>query len=679
MSAVPSQVLPLSERHQALVPAYRIPVYAACTLLALLTNYVFGKDMAFDTLNYHLYAGFSALHNRFGQDYFPAGMQTYLNPYAYVPFYALVHAGLSSLQVSSILAIFQSGLLWLSYEFGRQVCPFADSRIRLLAGLCAVAFTYESPVVMQQFGSTFADITTGELVLGGWLLLAGAIAAPAATKVAWAGLLIGAATALKMTNAIHAIAGFAVLSVAPLALSGLLRYGLLYGGSLAVGFVTFAAPWSYQLARTFGNPLFPLLNNVFHSPNLTVAPILYYRYIPETFLTALWRPFAIAVPNWRIDEELLSPDVRYAVLVLLAFALLLRWLWRRLSTRPPERDGGALPAGVRVLAGVGCGVTVDWIAWLRESGNIRYFLPITCVAGVVVVGLMLYLCARHYKLRNYLLLALFTVQGVQLAYATEFRWNPAPWTNPWVRVTLPAPLAQQPNLYLTLGHQSNSFLIPYFPKESGFINFTGDYELNDRGANGAKIKALIRRYSPRVRMLMVGDALHENIKEIPNQMDVDAELSVFGLRANPSDCLPISAYGLPEPLLGFSNNAKLSVPSPDTEHLISCGVVPDTSDHSAVLAERQAAERVLDRVEAACPALFQPSGMASEHMGPTWERFYFNTDVKLWVSRGWVKFSDPDRGDGVTFIGRESDWLRTPLPLICGRRDGHYFARVPVS
>ena len=51
--------------------------------------------MAWDTLNYHLYAGFSAVNDRFAQDYFAAGPPSYFNPYAYVPFYALVSIGTS--------------------------------------------------------------------------------------------------------------------------------------------------------------------------------------------------------------------------------------------------------------------------------------------------------------------------------------------------------------------------------------------------------------------------------------------------------------------------------------------------------------------------------------------------------------------------------------------------------
>ncbi len=56
----------------------------------MVVNYLLGKDMALDTLSYHLYAGFSAVNDRFAQDYFPAGPNSYFNPYVYVPLYYLV-------------------------------------------------------------------------------------------------------------------------------------------------------------------------------------------------------------------------------------------------------------------------------------------------------------------------------------------------------------------------------------------------------------------------------------------------------------------------------------------------------------------------------------------------------------------------------------------------------------
>src|SRR3984885_12610521 len=202
---------------------YRLPVYMACTVLAVVANYLLGKDMASDALSYHIYAGFSAVNDRFAHDYFAAGPQSYFNPYIYVPLYYLISSSLSSLEISSVLAIAHSVILWLTNELALSVCPSDDRRQRLIFGLCGVAFALINPILLQQIGSTFADITTGELVLAGWLLLALAVRTPGTTRGICAGLLCGVATGLKLTNAMPAISGFAVLIMLPLTLRGRIR------------------------------------------------------------------------------------------------------------------------------------------------------------------------------------------------------------------------------------------------------------------------------------------------------------------------------------------------------------------------------------------------------------------------------------------------------------------------
>src|ERR1700686_1579170 len=93
---------------------YRVYVYAACKVLAVALNYFSGKEMAWDLLHYHFYSGFSALNDRFEQDYFAAGPNSYFNPYAYVPFYILVKLGLPGLAVGTVLAMIHGVVLWLT-------------------------------------------------------------------------------------------------------------------------------------------------------------------------------------------------------------------------------------------------------------------------------------------------------------------------------------------------------------------------------------------------------------------------------------------------------------------------------------------------------------------------------------------------------------------------------------
>jgi hypothetical protein len=661
----------------ALTP-YRLPVYIACVVLAIACNYILGKDMAWDTLNYHLYAGFSALNDRFSQDYFPAGPPSYFNPLAYVPFYAMVRAGFPALLIGSVLAAVHSAILWLTFELGVSVCPSNDDGARAMSGICAVLLAFMNPLLMQQIGSCFADITTAELALAGWVMLAGAVRVPQTGRVVCAGLMLGAASALKMSNAMPAFAAFAILIFLPLNLRDRIRHGIIYGISLGVGFVLVAAPWAYRLEKMFGNPLFPMLNNVFRSPEFITEAQQHSRFIPHTFAEALWRPFAMIDPVRMVHEELRAPDLRYAVLAALILGLFLRWLWRRLARLPSPATRPELADSTRVLAALGCGFGVACVLWITGSGNSRYFLPMACVAAALAVGMLFRLFDTRPKVRNYILAAIFGVQAVQLCMAAEYRWNGVPWGGQWFDVAMPEKLRTEPNLYLTIGTQSNSFIAPFLAKDSGLINFSGGYALGPEGANGARINALIRRYSPHLRVLMLGAKLYEDTeRREPRRSRADDALERFGLRTDMNDCATITLHGLPPDLeIRFKTSAPIEPQSRDTTYLLSCQVVPDITDRSVLIARQRAVDLVFDRLEDACPKLFQPRRPVTEHDGATWRRLYTNTDLSAWISYGWVKFQNPTSGDQMVFVGRESDWAEKPLHLDCGLRNGTYFARV---
>jgi hypothetical protein len=667
------------------VTLYRLPVYIACTVLALVTNYVLGKDMAWDTLNYQFYAGFSAVNDRFAQDYFAAGPPSYFNPYAYVPFYALVKAGLSPLEISSALAVAHSIVLWLTFELAVCVCPSDDRRMQMTYGVCAIAMAFFNPILVQQIGSSFADITTAVLVLGGWLLLARAVRTPRAAEIVCAGLLLGAATALKLTNSVHAIACCALLIMLPQTLYGRMRYGLGYAAALGLGFTIVAAPWGYRLERMFGNPLFPLMNGIFRSPEFTTEPLRHFRFIPESFAKALWRPFAMVDPVPMVQEELTAPDLRYAALIVLISVFFLRWLWRRLAHSPTPSARAEPAAAARILAALAYGLAADWVLWLSASGNGRYFLPMASVAAVVIIALLFRLFPTRTKARNYILVAIFGVQIIQLCFGANHRWNWLPWDRQWLAIDVPAKLATEPNLYLTMGVQSNSFIAPFLAKGSGLVNFSGGYPLGPEGASGARIEALIRRYAPHLRVLglssqtQAGDERNENRRSA-----ADDALARFGLRVDRSDCSTITVHGMPPEaettIIPSSPPIQPIKPTKqqlrDTSYLTSCHVLPDDTDRSAQIARERAVDVVFDRLEDACPALFQPRRLRTEHYRELWRRLYVNTDLVVLISHGSVKFLNPVRGGRMVYLGLESDWAKAPLQLACGRRDGRYFANV---
>lgn len=665
---------------------YRRFVYLACVVLALACNYVLGQDLAWDTQNYHLYLGFSALNDRFDQDYFAAGTLSYLNPYAYIPFYAMVQAGLPALAICSIFAALHSIILWLCFELGVAVCPAKDDRSRVFAGICAITLAFMNPILMQQIGSCFADITTAELALGGWLLLAGAVRRSRLSSVIFAGLILGAASALKLSNALSAISAFAMLAMLPLGWRSKIRHGVLYGVSLGIGFVVIAAPWSYRLAMVFHNPLFPMFNQIFRSPDFPVdSGGTAYRFIPGSLGEALWRPFAMIDPRVMVHEEMSAPDPRYAILVVLIVLFVAHWGLRRLRGTSDAPNHSQSKNSTRVLAALGLGLFVYWILWLYVSGNSRYVLTMACIAAAVIVGMLFRLFESRPKVRNYILASIFLTQAVQLCMGAQLRWNEgASWSGPWFDFSLPAKLKTEPNLYLTLGTQSNSFLAPFLAKDSAMVNIVGGYTMDPEGPNGVRVKELIRRFSPHVKVVFSRSWPYESVRGRRPVPLVDNELSGFGLRPNMANCDTIILHGQPPAL---QVRYETSSPEPPLQgdnpyrqgnsYLITCSVVPDIADRSAAVVRQHAVDLVFNRLEDACPRLFQPRRVVTEHDGDDqWRRFYGGTDLVARVSKGRVIFNDLIHPQRIIDVGRERDWATDPLRLSCGRRKGVYFAQV---
>lgn len=669
---------------QRAVTSPRFLVYASCTLLALVASYRLGKDMQWDTLDYHFYAGFSAIHDRFGLDYFAAAAQSYLNPYSYAPFYLLATSGLSALEVAGILAVIQSAILWLTYELATAVAPTDRAGTRISVGVCAALLAFANPVLVEQLGSSFADITTAELVLAGTLVLVGAIRTPGGCRVAAAGLLLGAASALKLSNSLPAVSLAIVPLFLPVSWPKRLGSAALYGLSVGLSFALVSLPWSIELQRHFGNPLFPFFNGIFRSPQYTTAPIMDFRFIPTSFAAALWRPFAMMAPVRLVHVERPAPDLRYALLIVLAVMLaLVTWDSRSKGGEGPAERPGGRPEN-RMLLALGGTFLINWVLWLTESGNSRYFIPTACVAAVLVVALTCRLLMAWPGLLASALAAIVVAQCYQVQGGTVFR-EPYPWMGePWFDVSIPHALASQPALYISVGVQSSSFVVPYLPAGSGFINLEGDYVLGPKGANGAHIRKLITRFAPHLRILLEDsrvDAGRDN--DVPHLSNADDAVALFGLRIDPGSCYRIRVRAAPAVQVVTVGGAlpRLPLSMWYTHYLVTCQLVPDPGQEAVLAPLERSADRVLDRLEDACPSLFQPRRPATYLIGSDastyfWVRRYPNTDLIAWVHRDRLGFQKVIGGGRAQDVGSVAAWEGPPSQVVCGRGHDDDFLRI---
>ncbi len=662
--------------------AERLGAYALCTVLAIAWTLFAGKDVPWDALHYHLYAGYSVFHDRVAVDYFPASSQTYFVPYAHAPLSLMVAAGWPSLAIGIAFACLHSTALWLTWELARAVSRDAEGRSRALVVWGSVALALANPVLLQALGSSFTDITTGALALGGYVALVNTFHGHRVHRLALAGVLLGAAAALKMSNAV-----FALIPALPLVLGTTQNWrtrwrGLLLFAACAAGaLVLIGGAWGYTLWTTFGNPVFPMLDGLFN-PTTPVggavavaaepASLLFRllgamdvmrdpRFLPSSLAEALMRPFDMLAARRGIHTETMAADMRYAALMCLPVLWLVVALWRRSKSAP----SAAYPRSQRSWASLAISFVLGWVLWLLVSGNSRYFLPMACIAAVILVAGVHRVLTGMPHVQGFAVAMLLSVQALLLCEAAELRWDAQPWDGSWTQPTVSTNLQSQPFLYLSMDSQSQSFLVPSLAPGSAFVGMGVDVDPESR--DGQRIRALIKTHSPQLRMLTSVRRVELDGRPIaPAAATFDYPLRRLGLRVDVSDCEYIRYRGNSDAL----EQAGPKSGSRDQIYVYTCRLLPGGGLTEAELASKRLADQVLDRVESACPDFFRSRHATAVRNGSIWRRSY--PDFATWVNDdGFVRFADLFRGGGdISGLGTANEWIKSPRPLKCWREGG---------
>lgn len=654
---------------------WRTVVYVGTALAAVAWTLLVGKDLNWDALNYHLYAGFSAVEDRFGHDFFPSGAASYFNPYAQVPFFLMVRAGLPAVSIGLALAVVHSLNLWLTYELALELNRTQTDLRRRLLGVLAVALAALNPVFLQEVGSTFTDISTAVLVLGAWLALALAYRHGGRLLIVFAGCLLGVAAALKLSNAIFAIASVPLVYMRPGSKKSRWETIALFVTGGGVAFLAAAGPWAWKLWQAFGNPVFPLFNAAFSSPDFITEPLKHDRFLPTSWQAALLRPFEMAVPDRMIHTEPRAADVRYAVLFLgLAASAIVASLAGppRLRGPAPPSPNAAEVSARRCFVAMSLAFVTAWILWLAVSANSRYFLPMGCVAAVLIASLLPRLL-KSPRVLVYSALIILGLQTMQVALGSQLRWNSQDWRGQWFRVAIPDRFKQEPNLYLSLNVQSSSFLAPFLSPGSGFVNVSGSYILAPGKPGGERAQRMIDANAGRVRMLMPIQKVDSDFQPIPPSFQtLDGRVRRFGLRTDPLDCEYFRLDGGLD-LVVYSEAGRGPSERSKVTSFLTCRLVRADVSPDGYREEERRADRVFDNVEDACPNLFHPRRTASEHNGSWYRHYVLGSDLQVWIFNGSVKYSNPVVGGEPILIGRASDWERAPQTMDCSRRHGAIF------
>lgn len=440
-------------------------VIAALVLGSGVGSLLLGQDINTDLCRYHFYNGYAFVHGRLDTDLVAAALPTFLNP-TLDAFHYLGIAHLPPRLFGFVLGGLQGLNPALVYLLARRLLERGPGSGGLAVLVAILAAT--GPTAHSLLGTTMGDTLASVPLLASLLVVLGHLERPegragTAARLLGAGFLAGASMGLKLTMGPSLVAQGALVVLLVLARRVRVGAGMAYAAGTLLGFAAFAGIWCGRLWVRFGNPLFPYANQIFRSPYLPAEALRDTRFGARGPLDLLATPWAMALGETGRLQEIPFRDARFLLVLVAAFGWLgLRALGRRTALPAPERHLLAF-------------VAMAYAAWMAVFYYYRYAATLEFLAPLVLAVLVLALLPRAGR-------PVLFAAGVALLLSTSVgNWQRWTWSDRWWHVTLP-PQAGEKGALVLLTSPGNSFLVPYFPRDTRFVGleWTGSSRFADR-------------------------------------------------------------------------------------------------------------------------------------------------------------------------------------------------------
>jgi hypothetical protein len=339
------------------------------------------------------------------------------------------------------------------------------------------------------------------------------------------------------------------------------------------------------------------------------------RFEPDNWIDAVMRPFAMAAPDANIYVEIPAPDLRFAVLVLLAAAALL--CWRKLgSNRRP----------VMLLLGL---TALSMWPWLATSGNGRYYIPMLLVVGPLCIGLIGLLPLTRY-FRAFLAVLVLGLQVLVVAQNTPWdAWSWLAWKDaPYFQVDAPPPGAGgKPVTYVTVSSISYSLIAPQFPASSRWTSLSAGNPRDVLWTHQflAEANSLVM-VAPALRGQMTAD--RQPTEAVRAALNVLLNARKLALVAG-QPCKFLPSKGLAG--IGIRQEREKDARSVEFGFWLCPLRYPVEVKVDVLPAAAARTLAVFARVEELCPRFFQPGTGSTQAIAGGTRRHYAEADIRLYV------------------------------------------------
>lgn len=398
----------------------------------------------YDMLNYHFYSPFALLTNRIGYDIFPAGVRSYFNPIADIPFYYLV----KYFNNYPYFIAFIQGLYYGFFCFVVYLLSKLYFRSKFLCCL-SVFFAGSSMLLLAMTGCSFIDIQLSALILLGFYFLVKNIHQE--KNFIFSGLSMGIALGLKLAFFPYILAVLFILFILrkKIGFKNIITFLI----SFSIPFLLLGGSWMAYIWIKFHNPFFPCFNGVFNSEYYstnTVYSQIYDEYKDKSaILNFLKFPIKFSKSglwnNWMFynltDFKFLTACICSVLFIFFKKGFRSKFLvafW-----------------------------LISYILCVVSFSYYRFFIPLLGLSGIIVLKSCSAIFQKYHK-ENYFkpfIIVLFVLLTVTLSFPLYPERDRASTKFLFVNDA-----HIESNSLVLLGSESTSFIIPFQNPKARYVN-----------------------------------------------------------------------------------------------------------------------------------------------------------------------------------------------------------------
>jgi hypothetical protein len=381
------------------------------------------------------------------------------------------------------------------------------------------------------------------------------------------------------------------------------------------------------------------------------------RFLPDSWLEALLRPFLLADPSAGIYYEAAAPDWRFfalAVLLVIGVASRRFGVWAQVEHK-------------RLLLAL----VVLFYVWTFTIGNGRYFL-----VGLLAVGPLVVLAAlglpgtRWFRWTTVATILLVQAWTLSTMYRPN-TWGMAKWRSGPAVPLAASPLREKPAVFLSITGISYSLLVPLFHPQSRWMNLAGQIDMSPRLPEYAKARALLDSGLP---MYIVAPGYGDGMDEQRQPNATIWKLIEHTLRQHRLEPAELRCATLASDLLPVADPSTGKAPRQGVFWVCPVRHSAPAADDAAPddPAQRDPEDDVFDRVEAHCPRYFPPGQAETRRYADHALRYYLSTDMRVFVEKNGEVRIKYYRSVMPSIIGTVQTVRAGQLSFACDKLPGRY-------